>query len=130
MEDIEISRIFFDSLFRKNRLSAVLRMCSSSLRASLATDKVNMIAQDAIIEYIKKVTLTRDDIFTSCAWLGESFECNKLDLFLTESGVCFSFNMLNTRSIYKDMYAELMLPKCRLLWIENLFLLLELRQSY
>lgn len=130
MEDIEISRIFFDSLFRKNRLSAVLQICSSSLRASLATDKVNMIAQDAIIEYIKKVTLTRDDIFTSCAWLGEPFECNKLDLFLTERGVCFSFNMLNTRSIYKDMYAELMLPKCRLFWIENLLLLLELRQSY
>lgn len=92
---------------RKKRLSAALQLCSRALRGVFASDKVNMNDDAAIIEYIEKVTLSRDDIFKSCTWLGETFNCNKFDLFLTEKGACFSYNMLNSRSIYTDMYASI-----------------------
>lgn len=89
--------------FRKNSLNAALQLCNVKFRETFASNGDSNKTDASIYEYISKISFPRSSIFKSCAWVGETFDCDQFNIFLTEGGPCFTFNMLNIRSIYSDM---------------------------
>lgn len=62
---------------------------------------------ESIFRIIQDVALSLNDTMLYCEWRGMGNFCTALfQPILTEEGVCFSFNDLNSRDIYTEEYAN------------------------
>lgn len=59
---------------------------------------------EMLMKYVQKIAFDREKLFKKCTWIGNDFDCKRFKSVFTETGQCFTFNSLNTRSIYTDMY--------------------------
>lgn len=87
------------------RMEAVIQLCD----AHIATDNFDIgknHTNRTIFDVIQDVAPSFNDTMFFCKWRNDYPRCS--DIFrpvLTEEGVCYTFNALNSRDIYTAEYA-------------------------
>lgn len=57
-----------------------------------------------LIREMNKISIKLNDSLVECKWRSEYEDCSKhFQPILTEDGICFTFNSLNSRDIYSDL---------------------------
>lgn len=65
----------------------------------------NEFANESIYDIISTMALTMNDTLFNCVWKSKVESCSQFfSPVLTEDGLCFTFNALNSRDIYTDRY--------------------------
>lgn len=83
-------------------MEAVLQLCD----AHIAVDNFNIgnnFTNSEFFDVIKEVAPTYNDTMFFCKWRNEVNFCDAFfRTTMTEEGVCYTFNALNSRDIYTD----------------------------
>lgn len=91
--------------FRLSRLEALDHICHFSQSQSRNEHFGNKYLNETIFDRIQELAPTLSDSLSYCSWKAQRVECT--DLFkpiLTEHGLCFTFNALNSHEIYTEEY--------------------------
>lgn len=81
-------------------MEAVAQICDAHLTDSFELGK--NFTDYSIFDIIQDVAPTFNDTMFFCKWRNENNYCTKFfQPILTEEGVCYTFNVLNSRDIYK-----------------------------
>lgn len=68
-------------------------------------DIFNNISTTDILNTLREMSLTLNDTIFNCSWLYNSDDCeDDFKAILTEEGICFTFNALNSQDVYTDEY--------------------------
>lgn len=82
-------------------MQAVTQLCDAHLIDNF--DLNQNFTDDIIFSTIKDVAPTFNDTMFFCKWRNENNFCTAFfQPILTEEGVCYTFNVLNSRDIYTD----------------------------
>lgn len=69
------------------------------------TDFGDKYANESIYTTIQSMALSFNDTLSECEWQNQVTPCSKLfTRVMTEQGLCFAFNALNTHELYTEMY--------------------------
>lgn len=92
---------FIWNYFRNNQLKALIHLCEYVRRYTNYSDE--FAADDWINDEIIKMALSIDTL-KECKWLQKPIlRCEMFKpTILTENGLCWSFNALNSREMYTD----------------------------
>lgn len=66
-----------------------------------ATDHIK---NEEITRIISELGLSHQDMFEDCNWIGVPIHRKEFQSIFVDRGICYTFNMLNSRSIYTDVY--------------------------
>lgn len=84
-------------------MKALLHLCVK-LNVEFDTP-IDQYANSSIFEEMFEMAPNLNDSLRHCHWLDESHNCPDLFIpIITEEGICFSFNALNSNEIYTDEY--------------------------
>lgn len=100
--------VFSESLsfvhdFRQVRMEAVSQVCDAHLTSyfELGTNHTD----HTIFDTLRDVAISFNDTMFHCKWRNDINYCQKyFKPILTEEGVCFTFNVLNSKEIYNEGY--------------------------
>lgn len=88
---------------RIERIKAVYQLCDDNFVEPLGQN----FTDDSFLTTIRDVGLRLNDSISLCKWHGNIHECDKIyKPNIAEDGLCYTFNVLNSRQIYRDMYVE------------------------
>lgn len=69
------------------------------------TDFGDEYANESIYRMIQSMALSFSDTIKECEWQNKVTPCSELfAAVMTEQGLCFAFNALNTHELYTEMY--------------------------
>ncbi|CAO1422206.1 unnamed protein product [Diamesa tonsa] len=86
------------------KLEALYQVCDYHFEPTRfrLTSAAKLSGKDCL-KQLEELTVPQDEIFTACRWRGEKMDdCQKFTKVITEEGICYTFNMLDYRDIYKD----------------------------
>lgn len=90
--------------FRLQRMEALLQLCDpevAKLLNHIGTDFTN----SGFFDVISQIAPEFHNTMFSCNWRNDDPYCFKnFRTTITEEGVCYTFNALNSRDIYTDEY--------------------------
>lgn len=84
---------------RLNHFDAVMNICTKELRN--AEDGETITRTESIYNTLAKISPDIDSVIPFAAFCGNFVHLKPI---LTDEGLCFAFNMLNSRDIYTDEY--------------------------
>lgn len=89
--------------FRMDQLMALTQICDSKLFTHVAIG--TNFTDASLIRDLDNISIKLNDSLHNCKWHGDDKDCSTLFRpILTENGICFTFNSLNSRDIYSDLY--------------------------
>ncbi|XP_030554452.1 pickpocket protein 28 [Drosophila novamexicana] len=87
------------------RLAATMHICDSDVAAKFApllSNLRNKEPQD-VTETLVGLSISKNETGPFCRWNGRFYFCDKLfDFVATDEGICYQFNGLRPRDIYRD----------------------------
>lgn len=93
---------FLFHFHRRMALQALSHICSG-LPDSITLD--DEFVGSWIYDVITDIGLSLDRTFSQCSWQNENVTCSEIFVpLLTDDGLCFSFNALNSREFYTKEY--------------------------
>lgn len=100
---------FFFENSRLKRMEAVAQICDAHLTGDFKLG--DNFTDESIFDIIQDVAPSFNDTMFYCKWRNENNFCQAFfQPILTEEGVCYTFNILNSRDIYtKEFVLMLML---------------------
>lgn len=86
--------------FRKTQLKALAHICESLKNVLKFEDN---FTGEWIYDVITQMAPSLRNIFAACIWQGVNYPCWELFVpILTDKGLCFTFNSINSREIYTE----------------------------
>lgn len=85
-----------------DRLIALIHICDADTFEGFGVGK--NFTDASMVQTLYEISIRLSDSLKDCEWRNKNMNCK--DLFrpiLTEDGICFTFNSLNSRDIYSDM---------------------------
>ena len=88
--------------FSAERFAAISQICQYQVDFDLGANE--NLTNSKIVDLIKEGALDFSDTMSYCMWRHKFNSCNEYFVpYLTEDGVCFTFNALDSREVFKDM---------------------------
>lgn len=86
-------------------MNAVIQLCEQKYVNDINYDIFMNFSDHSIFDLLREMSPKFEDSVLHCAWLYQSDDC-KVDFktIITEEGICFTFNALNSRDVYTDVY--------------------------
>lgn len=89
------------TLEERKKLEAVAQVCDLHLLSNI-TSFDNVLESNDIISTLKQINVWQNDSLLLCNWGGDIQDCSEVvDEVITEEGVCYSFNILNSGELFK-----------------------------
>lgn len=86
---------------RLSKVHALAHVCPHLLPANYESNQ--MFSDDSIYSVLQEISLRIDTSMMACEWRQKPVDCNKIfTKIITEKGLCFIFNELNSRDMYTD----------------------------
>lgn len=86
-----------------DHLIALTHICDSSTFEGFGIGK-NVTDPGALIRELNLMAIKMNESLHECKWRGKERSCLRMfRRILTEDGICFTFNALNSQDIYSDM---------------------------
>ncbi|EDW00649.1 pickpocket protein 28 [Drosophila grimshawi] len=101
-ENNEISSIDEEDL---ERLAATMHICDTDVAAKFAPliSKLRSSLTQDVTETLVDLSISKNATGPFCKWNGRFYFCNKLfDFVATDEGICYQFNGLRPKDIYRD----------------------------
>lgn len=100
-----MQRLISHQIYRINRLDALTQICDAESFAIFSIISTAFEAtHESVVQTLNDMSVKLNDSMQSCKWRKMS-DCPKLfKTILTEDGICFTFNSLNSQDIYTDEY--------------------------
>lgn len=84
-------------------MQSVIHLCNAQLIEYLEFGQ--NITTNEIYDIVRDLAPSLNDTMYYCKWRNEFNDCNAIFLpILTEEGICYTFNALNSRDIYTNEY--------------------------
>lgn len=81
-------------------MEAISQICDMPL--TLGFNFANKLTDRMVYDRIAQMALNRDETMLMCQWRNDPVACDTFKPILTEEGICFTFNALNSNEIYRD----------------------------
>lgn len=86
-------------------MNAVIQICEQKYVDDINYDIFQNFSDNSIIDILREIAPKYVDSVLHCTWLYGSEECSHVfEPIITEEGICFAFNALNSRDVYTDEY--------------------------
>lgn len=102
LTDKKMVFVYLCFFFRLKRMETVLQLCD----AHIAVDNFNIgtnFTNSEFFNVLNEIAPTYNDTMFFCKWRNEANFCNEyFRTTITEEGVCYTYNALNSHEIYTD----------------------------
>lgn len=109
-ENCELFHFFLEKLtnifnFRRIQMETLVHICQFYFPENV--DFENWMADQSIYFHIQDMALNINETLFNCHWKGKTDSCLRLFTpVLTDEGVCFTFNALNSHEIFTERYGH------------------------
>lgn len=86
------------------RLEALMQICDSDSFGFYSYFIGKNITNSSIVQTLNGMAIKMGDSIFACKWRKNKNCSNLFKPILTEDGICFTFNSLNSHDIYTDEY--------------------------
>lgn len=99
-------------------MKAAFQICDLHLVDSFKLEQ--NYTDDTIFNIIEDIALPLNSTISTCKWRNQKYNCAELYRpVMTEEGLCYTFNALNSKDIYTKKYITILYLDCIFLFINN-----------
>lgn len=100
-------RLYGVSDIDADRFQSLLQICDPELTVNLQLNESDISSGHNVVRLLKEMSYSIDDSMVFCKYRSVLMDCSSLFTeVITSEGICFSFNMMNHKEIFKDIIAK------------------------